>query len=71
MATFFAIFYVDDAYLVSHNPEFLQRVLDILINLLACVGLEINVQKTQTMICTPGGSAFNYQKTPMPRCIGG
>jgi hypothetical protein len=53
MAAFFAIFYVDDAYLASRDPEFLQRALDILVDLFARVGLETNVKKTQTMICTP------------------
>jgi hypothetical protein len=54
MSTFFAIFYVDDAYLASRDPEFLQRALDLLVSLFARVGLETNVSKTQTMICTPG-----------------
>ncbi len=54
MADFFAIFYVDNAYLTSRDLEFLQQVLDILVNLFARVGLETNVKKTQTMICTPG-----------------
>ena len=54
MATFFAIFYVDDMYLASRDPEFLQQALDVLVNLFARVGLETNVKKTQTMICTPG-----------------
>ncbi len=46
MAAFFAIFYVDDAYLALRNPEFLQRALDILVNLFTRVGLKINVKKT-------------------------
>ncbi len=54
MAAFFAIFYVDVAYLASWDPEFLQRALDILVDLFARVGLETNMKKTQTMICTPG-----------------
>jgi hypothetical protein len=54
MPSFFAIFYVDDAYLASWDPDFLQRALDILVDLFTRVGLETNVQKTQTMICTPG-----------------
>jgi hypothetical protein len=54
MADFFAIFYLDDAYLASWDLEFLQQALDILVNLIAHVGLETNVKKTQTMICTPG-----------------
>ncbi len=54
MATFFAIFHVDDAYLAPCDPDFLQRALDIIVSLFACVGLETNTQKTQTMICTLG-----------------
>jgi hypothetical protein len=54
LATFFVIFYVDDAYLASRDPEFLQRALDILVKLFARVGLKTNVKKTQMMICTPG-----------------
>ena len=33
MATFFAIFYVDDAYLASRDLDFLQLALDILVSL--------------------------------------
>ncbi len=54
MATFFAIFYVNDVYLPSCNPDFLQRALDVIVGLFAHVGLETNAQKMQTMICTPG-----------------
>jgi hypothetical protein len=54
MAAFFAIFYFDDAYPASRDLEFLQRALDILINLFARVDLKTNVKKTQTMICMPG-----------------
>ena len=51
---FFAIFYVDDAYLASRYTEFLQRMLDLLVSLFKRVGLETKVSKTQTMICTLG-----------------
>ena len=54
MATFFAIFYVDDAYLASRDAGFLQHALDILVDLFERVGLQTNTSKTQTMICTPG-----------------
>jgi len=54
MSTFFAIFYGDDAYLASRDKEFLQRALDLLVSLFERVGLETNVSKMQTMICTPG-----------------
>jgi hypothetical protein len=50
----FAIFYVDDAYLASRDAEFLQRALDLRVSLFGRVGLETNVTKMQTMICTPG-----------------
>ncbi len=54
LATFFAIFYVDDAYLAWRDPDFLQRALDVFVNPFVRVGLETNMKKTQTMICTPG-----------------
>jgi hypothetical protein len=44
MATFFAIFYVDDAYLALRDPDFLQRALDVLIDLFVRVGLEANAK---------------------------
>ncbi len=47
---FFAIFYIDDAYLASRDPKFLQRALNVLVNLFSRVGLETNVKKNQTMI---------------------
>ena len=45
ISTFFAIFYVDDAYLASRDPDFLQRALDLLVSLFERVGLETNVFK--------------------------
>ena len=54
MLTFFAIFYVNDAYLASRDAEFLLRVLDLLMSLFERVGLETNTSKMQMMICTPG-----------------
>ncbi len=50
MATFFAIFYFDDAYLASRGAGFLQHALDILVDLSEQIGLETNTSKTQTMI---------------------
>jgi hypothetical protein len=54
IVAFFAIFYVDDAYLAARDPDFLQVALNSLVSLFECVGLETNVKKTQAMICTPG-----------------
>ncbi len=71
IATFFAIFYVDDAYLASCNPVFLQRALNILVNLFTCIGLETNVQKMQTMICTPGRICIQLPKDLYVQMHGG
>jgi hypothetical protein len=54
MTTFFAIFYVDDAYLASRDAVFLQHALNLLVHLFERVGLQMNTLKTQTTICTPG-----------------
>jgi hypothetical protein len=54
MAAFFAIFYVDDAYLAARDSNFLQVALNSLVSLFEHVGLETNIKKMQTMICTPG-----------------
>ncbi len=54
MAAFFAIFYVDDAYLAARDPNFLQVALSSLVSLFKRIGLETNVKKLQAMICTPG-----------------
>jgi hypothetical protein len=54
MATFFAIFYVDDAFLASQDAGFLQHALTLLVDLFEQVGLQANTSKTQMMICTPG-----------------
>ena len=54
IATFFAIFYVDDAYLASWDAEFLQYALTHLVHLFERIGLQMNTTETQTMICTPG-----------------
>ena len=62
MAEFLAIFYVDDAYLASRDPDLLQEAMDILVNLFERVGLDANRQKTVAMTCTPG--RIRTQLTP-------
>ena len=54
MSTLLAIFYVDDAYIASRDPIFLQRAIDGLVSAFECDGLETNIKKTQAMTCTPG-----------------
>ena len=50
----FAIFYVDDGYIASRDPDFLQRALDMMVNIFRRTHLETNTAKTQAMVCTPG-----------------
>jgi hypothetical protein len=50
----FAIFYVDDGYIASRDPDFLQRALDMLVDIFRRTGLETNTAKTQAMVCTLG-----------------
>ncbi len=54
MATFFATFYIDNAYLASRDAGFLQHTLTLLVHLFERISLQMNTTKTQTMICTPG-----------------
>ena len=52
--SFFAVFYVDNAYFALHDPVFLQMALDIVAELFERVGLETNCLKMQAMVCTLG-----------------
>ena len=51
---FVALFYADDGYIASRDPELLDRALEIIVGLFERVGLRTNTSKTETMICTPG-----------------
>jgi hypothetical protein len=54
MATFFAIFYVDDTFLASQDAGFLQHALTLLVDLFEQVGLQAKTTKTQMLVCTLG-----------------
>jgi len=54
METLIAIFYMDDAYIASRDPVFLQQAINGLVTTFECVGLETNTKKTQAMTCMPG-----------------
>ena len=49
-----ALFFVDDAFIASRNPAFLQRAMDVLVKLFDRVGLRTNVQKTKAVTFVPG-----------------
>ncbi len=62
-----ALFYEDDGYIASRDPELLGRALIIIVDLFERVGLKTNTTKTETMICTPGKiwtrlSALSYYR---------
>ena len=42
-----AVFYMDDAFLVSRDPDFLQEFLETLVGLLEWIGLRTNTKKTR------------------------
>ena len=71
MATFFAVFYVDDAYLASRDPGILQHALNLLVDLFERVGLQTNTTKTQTMICTPGRIRTQFPSESYRRMMAG
>ncbi len=63
----FALFYVNHGYIASHNAEFLQEAMDILVKTFKCIGLATNTKKTQTMICTPGKIQVQLPKNSYKR----
>jgi hypothetical protein len=45
MDPLFAIFYVDNAYIVARDPVFLHRAIDSLVSTFEHVGLKTNISK--------------------------
>ena len=48
------MFYIDDAFIASRNPDLLQEAMDILVSLFDRVGLRTNTKKTKVQIFVPG-----------------
>ena len=70
--TFIVLFYVDDGYIASRDPVFLQTCLDILVGIFERVGLFTNVKKTKAMTCLPGKIRYSlseetYKKRFLPK----
>jgi hypothetical protein len=59
-STFFANFYVNNAYLASRDAGILQNTLTLLVDLFQQVGLQTNTSKIQTMIARQVGSRPNF-----------
>jgi hypothetical protein len=70
MATFFAIFYVNDAYLASRDPDFLQRALNVIVGSFPALVLRPMHRRCRQLYVPLGGYAFNYRRTLMPGCVG-
>ena len=49
-----AMFYADDGLTASRDHNWLQHAMDALVALFGQMGLQANVEKTQTMTCYPG-----------------
>jgi hypothetical protein len=63
----FAIFNADDGYIASRDPDFLQKALDMLVDIFRRTGLETNTKKTQAMVCTPGKIRVQLSRTTYRR----
>jgi hypothetical protein len=57
------MWYVDDSKISGHDPLVIQRALNVLADLLARTGMQVNTRKTKTMIVT-GGRIIALQSTP-------
>ncbi len=54
MDVLLATFYVDNAYIATREPVFLQWAIDGCVSTFERVGLKTNIRKTKAMIYTPG-----------------
>jgi hypothetical protein len=54
VAKILVAFYVNDGFIASRDPGWLQESFDILIGLFEWIGLFTNASKTKVMICIPG-----------------
>jgi hypothetical protein len=57
------MWYVDDSKLSEHDPLVIQQALDLLVDLLARTGMQVNTRKSKTMIIT-GGRIIARLSTP-------
>ena len=48
------LFYIDDGYMASPDRVFLQKSMDILVDIFERIGLKTNASKTKAMTCVPG-----------------
>ncbi len=69
--TFLALFYADDGYLASWDPELLLELVDTLVELFERVGLLYNTTKTQAMVCVPGMIRVRLSLAPYHRRYSG
>jgi hypothetical protein len=56
--------YVDDSKLSGQDPFLIQQTLDLLVDLLARTGMQVNTREIKTMIVTCGAKIIARQSTP-------
>ena len=69
-AKFIVLFYVDDGYIASRDPELLQKCVDTLVEIFERVGLYTNVDKTKAMTCLPGKIRYRLSDESYNRRFG-
>ena len=48
------VFYAEDERIAGHNPIWVQKTLTAMVRMFDRVGLQKNLGKTKSMVCTPG-----------------
>ncbi len=66
VAEILVAFYVDDGFIASQDPVWLQESFDILVGLFERIGLFTNAAKTKVMVCIPGRIREGYTKKGTP-----
>ena len=69
--TFLALFYADDGYLASRDPDLSQESVDTLVKLFERVGLLCSTTKMQAMTYVPGKIRVWHSTASYHRCYGG
>jgi hypothetical protein len=64
----FAVFYINDGFIVSCNAEFLQEALDIFVKTFKHVSLATYTKKMQALVCMPGKIRVQLA-TDLYRCM--
>ena len=65
------VFYDNDGVIGSHNPNWLQHAMNVIVGLFRMYGLADNVAKSRTMTCQPGALRVGVSEESMAlKCTG-